>query len=47
MSEPLASPRPEAMSLSADGVTEEVAPDIEELGPPPRSDRNKVVRLVS
>jgi ABC-type nitrate/sulfonate/bicarbonate transport system permease component len=47
MSEPLASPRPEAMSLSADGVMEEVAPDIEELGPPPRSDRNKVIRLAS
>ena len=47
MSEPLASPRPEAVSLSADGVTEEVAPDIEELGPPPRSNRNKVIRLVS
>jgi ABC-type nitrate/sulfonate/bicarbonate transport system permease component len=47
MSEPLASPRPEAVSLSADGVTEEVAPDIEELGPPPRSNRNKVIRLAS
>jgi ABC-type nitrate/sulfonate/bicarbonate transport system permease component len=47
MSEPLSSPRPEAMALSADGVREELAPDIEELGPPPRSDRNKVIRLVS
>jgi ABC-type nitrate/sulfonate/bicarbonate transport system permease component len=47
MSEPAASPRPEAVSLSADGVTEEVAPDIEELGPPPRSNGNKLIRLVS
>jgi len=47
MSEHLASPRPEAVSLSADGVTEEVVAEIEELGPPPRSHRNKVIRLIS
>ena len=35
------------MSLSADGVREAVAAEIEELGPPPRSHRNKVIRLVS
>jgi ABC-type nitrate/sulfonate/bicarbonate transport system permease component len=47
MSEPLTSPRPEAVSLSADGVREIVAAEIEELGPPPRSHRSKVIRLVS
>jgi NitT/TauT family transport system permease protein len=47
MSEPLTSPRPEAVSLSADGVKEAVAAEIEELGPPPRSHRSKVIRLVS
>ncbi len=47
MSEHLASPPQEAVSLSADGVAEAVAPDIEELGPPPRSNRNKLIRLVS
>jgi NitT/TauT family transport system permease protein len=47
MSEPLTSPRPEAVSLSADGVREAVAAEIEELGPPPRSHRSKVIRLVS
>jgi NitT/TauT family transport system permease protein len=35
------------VALSADGVAEDVAPDIEELGPPPRSHRNKIIRLVS
>jgi ABC-type nitrate/sulfonate/bicarbonate transport system permease component len=47
MSEHLTSPPQEAVLLSADGVTEAVAPDIEELGPPPRSNRNKVIRLIS
>jgi NitT/TauT family transport system permease protein len=47
MSEHLTSPPQEAVSLSADGVAEAVAPDIEELGPPPRSNRNKVIRLIS
>jgi ABC-type nitrate/sulfonate/bicarbonate transport system permease component len=47
MSEPLTSPRPEAVSLSADGVTEAVVAEIEEHGPPPRSHRNKIIRLVS
>jgi ABC-type nitrate/sulfonate/bicarbonate transport system permease component len=47
MSEHLTSPPQEAVSLSADGVAEAVAPDIEELGQPPRSNRNKVIRLVS
>jgi ABC-type nitrate/sulfonate/bicarbonate transport system permease component len=47
MSEHLGTPRPEALSLSADAVAEEVVPDIEEIGPPPRSHRNKVIRLVS
>ncbi|HEV7983438.1 MAG TPA: ABC transporter permease [Xanthobacteraceae bacterium] len=47
MSAPLAGPGPEAVALSADGVAEDVAPDIEELGPPPRSHRNKIIRLVS
>jgi ABC-type nitrate/sulfonate/bicarbonate transport system permease component len=47
MSGPLTSPRPEAVSLSADGITETVAPEIEELGPPPRSRRTRVIRLVS
>ncbi len=47
MSEPLTSPPQEAVSLSADGVAEAVAPDIEELGPPPRSNRNKIIRLIS
>jgi NitT/TauT family transport system permease protein len=47
MSDHLTKPRPEAVSLSADGVAEEVAPDIEELGPPPRSNRNKIIRTVS
>jgi ABC-type nitrate/sulfonate/bicarbonate transport system permease component len=47
MSEPLTSPRSEAVSLSADGVTEAVVAEIEELSPPPRSHRNKIIRLVS
>jgi ABC-type nitrate/sulfonate/bicarbonate transport system permease component len=47
MSEHLTSPPQEAVSLSADGVAEAVAPDIEELGPPPRSNRNKIIRLIS
>src|SRR5271156_6208436 len=47
MSEHLATPRPEAVSLPADAVAEDVAPDVEEIGPPPRSHRNKIVRLVS
>jgi ABC-type nitrate/sulfonate/bicarbonate transport system permease component len=47
MSAPLAGPGPEAVALSADGVAEDVAPDIEELGPPPRGHRNKIIRLVS
>jgi ABC-type nitrate/sulfonate/bicarbonate transport system permease component len=47
MSEHLTSPPQEAVSLSADGVAEAVAPDIEELGPPPRSNRNKLIRLIS
>jgi ABC-type nitrate/sulfonate/bicarbonate transport system permease component len=47
MSEHLTSPAREAVSLSADGVAEAVAPDIEELGPPPRSNRNKLIRLIS
>ena len=47
MSEPLTSPRPEAVSLSADGGREAVVAEIEELGPPPRSHRSKVIRLVS
>jgi len=47
MSKPLTSPRPEAVSLSADGGREAVAAEIEELGPPPRSHRSKVIRLVS
>jgi ABC-type nitrate/sulfonate/bicarbonate transport system permease component len=47
MSEHLSTPRPEALSLSADAAAEEVVPDIEEIGPPPRSHRNKVIRLVS
>jgi ABC-type nitrate/sulfonate/bicarbonate transport system permease component len=47
MSAPLSGPGPEAVALSADGVAEDVAPDIEELGPPPRGHRNKIIRLVS
>jgi len=47
MSEHLGTPRPEALSLSADAVAEEVVPDVEEIGPPPRSHRNKVIRLAS
>jgi ABC-type nitrate/sulfonate/bicarbonate transport system permease component len=47
MSEHLGTPRPEALSLSADAVAEEVGPDVEEIGPPPRSHRNKVIRLAS
>ncbi len=47
MSEHLTSPPQEAVSLSADGVAEAVVPDIEELGPPPRSNRNKIIRLIS
>ena len=37
----------EAVSLSADAVVEDVAPDVEEIGPPPRGHRNTIVRLVS
>ena len=37
----------EAVSLSADAVVEEIAPDVEEIGPPPRSNRNTIVRLIS
>ena len=38
----------EAVSLSADAVVvEDVAPDVEEIGPPPPSNRNAIVRLVS
>jgi ABC-type nitrate/sulfonate/bicarbonate transport system permease component len=47
MSEPLTSPRPEAVSLSADGGREAIVAEIEELGPPTRSHRSKVIRLVS
>jgi len=47
MSKPLHAPPPEAVSLSADAVVEDVAPDVEEIGPPPRSNRNAIVRLVS
>jgi ABC-type nitrate/sulfonate/bicarbonate transport system permease component len=47
MSKTFATPPPEAVSLSADAVVEDVAPDVEEIGPPPRSNRNAVVRLIS
>ena len=47
MSKPFATHDSEAVSLSADAVVESVAPDVEEIGPPPRSHRNTIVRLVS
>jgi ABC-type nitrate/sulfonate/bicarbonate transport system permease component len=47
MSKTFATPPPEAVSLSADAVVEDVAPDVEEIGPPPRRNRNAIVRLVS
>jgi ABC-type nitrate/sulfonate/bicarbonate transport system permease component len=47
MSKPFATRESEAVSLSADAVVEDVAPDVEEIGPPPRSHRNTIVRLVS
>jgi NitT/TauT family transport system permease protein len=47
MSEHLSTPPREAASLSADRLAEEVMPDIEELGPPPRSNRNTIIRWVS
>ncbi len=37
----------EAVSLSADRAAEDVAPEIEEIGPPPKSHRTRVIRLVS
>jgi ABC-type nitrate/sulfonate/bicarbonate transport system permease component len=47
MSKTFATPPPEAVSLSADAVVENVVPDVEEIGPPPPSRRNAIVRLVS
>jgi ABC-type nitrate/sulfonate/bicarbonate transport system permease component len=47
MSKPFATQQSEAVSLSADAVAEDVAPDVEEIGPPPPSRRNAIVRLVS
>jgi NitT/TauT family transport system permease protein len=47
MSKLFATQQPEAVSLSADAVAEDVAPDVEEIGPPPRSNRNAIIRLVS
>jgi ABC-type nitrate/sulfonate/bicarbonate transport system permease component len=47
MSKPFATQQPEAVSLSADAVAEDVAPDVEEIGPPPPSRRNAIIRLVS
>jgi NitT/TauT family transport system permease protein len=41
------SPPAEAVSMSADRAVEDVAPDIEEIGPPPKSRRTTVIRLVS
>jgi ABC-type nitrate/sulfonate/bicarbonate transport system permease component len=47
MSKPFATQPPEAVSLSADAVVEDVAPDVEEIGPPPRGHRNAIIRLIS
>jgi hypothetical protein len=47
MSKPFATQPPQAVSLSADAVVEDVAPDVEEIGPPPRGHRNAIIRLIS
>jgi NitT/TauT family transport system permease protein len=47
MSKPFATQQPEAVSLSADVAVEDTAPDVEEIGPPPRNNRNAIIRLVS